>query len=221
MVMRGEAMRFDGLRIKTAGLLGAGLLGMLLGAGGTVKAQDAREEAKPQQEEPKKQEEARPARPQEENKEAKPSGEQRPPRAEEGKPARNEEKQNGEMRQGQERQDNQEMRQGKEQDRAVQNNDRGMQNHGNEHAAAGQRGQRIPDDKFRANFGREHHFRVQTTVEEGQPRFQYGGYWFVLADAWPADWSYSDDCYIDYIDGEYVLIDLLHPGIRLAVFVVE
>ena len=28
------------------------------------------------------------------------------------------------------------------------------------------------------------------------------------------------NCYIDYIDGEYFLFDLLHPGIRIAVFVV-
>jgi hypothetical protein len=47
------------------------------------------------------------------------------------------------------------------------------------------------------------------------------GYWFELIDPWPADWSYSDDCYIDYIDEEYFLIDPVHPGIRIAVIVVE
>jgi len=41
-----------------------------------------------------------------------------------------------------------------------------------------------------------------------------------LVDAWPVDWAYTDDCYIDYVDGEYFLFDLLHPGIRVAVFVV-
>jgi hypothetical protein len=41
-----------------------------------------------------------------------------------------------------------------------------------------------------------------------------------LVDAWPAGWAYTDDCYIDYIDGEYFLFDLLHPGVRIAVFVV-
>jgi hypothetical protein len=60
----------------------------------------------------------------------------------------------------------------------------------------------------------------RVTVVEGQPRFQYSGYWFALVDAWPADWAYTDDCYIDYVDGEYFLFDLLHPGIRVAVFVV-
>ncbi|PYX27297.1 MAG: hypothetical protein DMG80_18865 [Acidobacteria bacterium] len=81
--------------------------------------------------------------------------------------------------------------------------------------------QRIPDEKFRANFGREHHFRVsQPVVVEGRPRFQYSGYWFEFIDTWPATWSYSDDCYIDYIDGQYFLINLLHPDVRLAVVVV-
>jgi len=57
-------------------------------------------------------------------------------------------------------------------------------------------------------------------IVSGQPQFQYGGYSFELIDAWPADWDYNDDFYIDYIDGDYYLIDLLHPGIRIAVFVV-
>ncbi|MGA7907303.1 MAG: hypothetical protein WCA16_07845 [Candidatus Sulfotelmatobacter sp.] len=80
---------------------------------------------------------------------------------------------------------------------------------------------RIPDDKFRSNFGRSHSFTVnKVVVVEGQPRFQYSGYTFVLVDAWPVDWAYTDDCYIDYIDGEYFLFDLFHPGVRAAVFVV-
>ena len=78
----------------------------------------------------------------------------------------------------------------------------------------------IPDDKFRAHFGHSHTFTAKTVIVEGRPQFQYGGYSFELVDAWPSDWAYTDDCYIDYIDGQYYLIDLLHPGIRLAVFVV-
>jgi len=81
--------------------------------------------------------------------------------------------------------------------------------------------QRIPDEKFRASFGQAHHFHVaQPVIVEGRPRFQYSGYWFEFVDAWPGDWSYSDDCYVDYIDGEYFLIDVLHPGVRLALVVV-
>jgi cell division protein FtsN len=202
-------MRFQGVRFKDlgTGLLGAGLLGLLLGTCGVMTAQDGHDEAKPQQQEEPKQDEAKPPRQQNESQEAKPSREQEQPKAQEAKPSNNQkqdEKQNGEMRSG------------KEQDHAVQNN-------GGDHAARGseQRGQRIPDDKFRSNFGRQHTFRVRTQVVEGQPRFQYSGYWFALATPWPGDWDYADDCYVDYIDGEYVLIDLRHPGVQLALIVVD
>jgi hypothetical protein len=60
----------------------------------------------------------------------------------------------------------------------------------------------------------------RTTVVQGQPGFVYGGYSFVFVDAWPGDWAYTDDCYVDYIDGEYFLFNVLHPGIRIALFVV-
>ena len=211
-------MRFQDLTVKGLGTgwLGAGVLGLVLGTCGIVMAQEPKEDSKPQQEEPKKQDEARPSNKQEEPREAKPSGEQEPARAEEGKPAKNEkqdERQNGEMKSA------------PENNRPVQNNERGMQNTQNnhdEHMAQGSsgHGQRIPDDKFRANFGHEHHFRVQTTVVEGQPRFQYGGYWFALSNPWPGDWAYTDDCYVDYIDGEYVLLDLMHPGVQIVLVVV-
>ena len=94
------------------------------------------------------------------------------------------------------------------------------QGHGDKHMAKGQGGH-IPDAKFHSNFGRQHTFVVNhPTVVEGQPRFQYSGYWFVISDSWPAEWAYTDDCYIDYIDGEYFLFDLLHPGVRIALVVV-
>lgn len=84
-----------------------------------------------------------------------------------------------------------------------------------------ERGQRIPDDKFREHFGREHHFHVDRAriVNQSQPVVVYGGYSFELVDTWPADWSYADDCYIDYVDDGYYLFDAVHPGIRIAVIV--
>jgi hypothetical protein len=88
------------------------------------------------------------------------------------------------------------------------------------HPAQGNQGRRIPDDQFRSHFGQGHHFRAQGVIVAGQSQFQYGGCSFQLVDPWPAGWAYTDDCYIDYIDGEYFLIDLLHPGVRVAVFVV-
>ncbi len=207
-------MRLQDVRIKSlsAGLMGTGLLGLLLSVGGTAKAQDARDDARPPQQEEPKQDEAKPPR----QDDAKPPKEQAPAKAEDAKPAKNE-KQNDEMKNNEMKQNDQ-MKAGKEENRP-QNND----NKGGDHAtrAAGQQGQRIPDDKFRSHFGRQHTFHVQKTViVEGQPRFQYGGYWFALANPWPGDWAYTDDCYIDYIDGEYVLIDLLHPGVQIPVIVV-
>jgi hypothetical protein len=84
------------------------------------------------------------------------------------------------------------------------------------------KGAHIPDDKFRAHFGRQHTFVVsRPVIVEGQPRFQYASYWFEIVDPWPVGWAYTDSCYIDFIDGEYFLFDLLHPGMRVAVFVVD
>src|SRR6202521_5331750 len=87
--------------------------------------------------------------------------------------------------------------------------------------SADHRGGRIPDDKFRAQFGRQHTFKInRTTTAQGQPGFQYGGYTFAIVDVWPAEWVYTDDCYVDYVDGEYFLFDLLHPGVGVAIIVV-
>lgn len=84
------------------------------------------------------------------------------------------------------------------------------------------KGARIPDDKFRAHFGRQHTFVVnRPVIVEGQPRFQYASYWFEIVDPWPVGWAYTDDCFIDFIDGEYFLFDVLHPGVRVVVFVVD
>jgi hypothetical protein len=83
------------------------------------------------------------------------------------------------------------------------------------------RGGRIPDDRFRAHFGRDHRFRInRPTIVAGYPRFQYGGYWFGFVDPWPADWYYTDDVYVEYIDGGYYLYNPVRPGIRIAISVV-
>jgi hypothetical protein len=90
-----------------------------------------------------------------------------------------------------------------------------------EHGRPAGKSAHIPDEKFHASFGRQHTFVVnRPVIVEGQPRFQYSGYWFEIVDPWPAEWLYTDDVYVDYIDGEYFLFDLLHPGVRVAVFVV-
>jgi hypothetical protein len=79
---------------------------------------------------------------------------------------------------------------------------------------------RIDDEHFRAHFGREHHFAVRhVEVVGGRPHFAYGGYNFEIAEPWPAGWAYTDNCYIDFVDGGYFLFNLKHPGVRVAVTV--
>jgi len=83
----------------------------------------------------------------------------------------------------------------------------------------------IPDPQFKANFGRQHAFPVnrvvtQTTIVPDQTQFVYAGYTFVFLDPWPSDWLLTDDCYIDYVDDQYFLLDVFHPGVRVALFVV-
>ncbi len=79
---------------------------------------------------------------------------------------------------------------------------------------------RIQDEHFRAHFGREHHFAIRhVTVVGGRPHFAYGGYNFEIAEPWPAGWAYTDNTYIDFVDGGYYLFNLRHPGVRVAVTV--
>ncbi len=80
---------------------------------------------------------------------------------------------------------------------------------------------RIPDDRFRANFGREHVFVInRPVIVEGAPRFQYGGYWFIIAAPWPVGWAYTDQVYVDYISGGYYLLSPIHPGVQVSINVV-
>lgn len=189
----------------------------LLGATSLIYAQDQRDDSKPQEE--SRPEAAKPA-----HDEAKPAGKQeeaKPPKQQEdAKPAQNqnEAKPSHDENQPMSRDNN---NRGNDQpSRQTGHEEMSQQQHA-QAGGGGQRGGRIPDDKFRANFGRQHTVVInRPTIVEGQPRFQFGGYWFNIVDAWPADWAYTDQCYIDYIDGEYFLFDLLHPGVRIALIVV-
>lgn len=214
--------------MKRFGFISTAVLFLLMGITASVSAQqDDRE--KP------------PAQPAAHNEQANPPEEKRAPEA---KPAQDEEKR---TQQDDKKAQNDEKREQKndKQEHAKQENEKQVQdqqkqqqkdekraqqddkNHPqarpaqDEHRAGNNGGGRIPDDKFRSHFGHEHHFRMsRPTIVSGQPRFQYGGYWFVIGDAWPGGWDYSDDCYIDYVDGEYLLFDLAHPGVSIVVSVV-
>jgi hypothetical protein len=179
---------------------------MFVGCSAFVYAQDDKPEPdKPRQEEPK---------PQPKQDEAK------PPKQDEAKPRQQDEAKPPKAERPEEKQQEQRESQGEMKSNEMKSNQQAHpeQPGGNAHPAG--KGGHIPDDKFRAHFGRSHHFAARSVIVSGQPQFQYSGYTFELVDPWPQDWAYTDDCYIDYIDGEYFLFDLLHPGVRIAVFVV-
>ena len=84
-----------------------------------------------------------------------------------------------------------------------------------EQHAAGNGGGRIPADKFKANFGQQHTFRVSQSDYRNH-RFQYGGYSFGFVDPWPSNWLYTQDVYVIEINGVYYLCNASFPGVNLA-----
>jgi len=83
-----------------------------------------------------------------------------------------------------------------------------------QHASGG----RIPDDRYKANFGREHSFRV-SEGDYRNHRFQYGGYWFGVSDPWPSNWLYTQNVYVVEIDGVYYLCNPMYPGVNIVLSV--
>ncbi len=80
---------------------------------------------------------------------------------------------------------------------------------------------RIPEARFQSNFGRQHNFRISSPrMVGGFSRFQYGGYWFGFVQPWPDGWYYTDNVYIDFIDGGYYLYNPYYPGARVSISVV-
>jgi len=82
--------------------------------------------------------------------------------------------------------------------------------------ASGNGSGRIPDDRFKANFGREHSFHVSQADYSNGRRFQYGGYSFGFVDAWPSNWLYTQDVYVIEINGVYYLCNPMYPGVSIA-----
>jgi len=94
------------------------------------------------------------------------------------------------------------------------------------HERGGYNGYRIPEDRYRGYFGAQHPFRIYTypvVIVGGDPRFQYGGFWFSAVDPWPeywsANWYDNDDVYITYADDGYYLYNRRYPQDRIAISV--
>jgi hypothetical protein len=79
------------------------------------------------------------------------------------------------------------------------------------------RGQ-IPDDRYRANFGQGHTFRVNQG-DYSSRRFQYGGYSFGFVGEWPSNWLYTQNVYVIDIDGVYYLCNPMYPGVNIELSV--
>jgi len=103
------------------------------------------------------------------------------------------------------------------------------QNWASDHRTWAQRGgyggYYIPQDSFNLYFGDQHFFRLGAVpvMYLGYPRFEYGGFAFLLVDPWPESWSAnwyaSDDVYIAYDNG-YYLYDRRYPQTALAITIV-
>ena len=208
--------------MKPFGLINTGVLLLLLGALAPAYAQQEQPEkdAKPakqeQQAKPEQQQQAKPAK-QEQQQQAKGQQQQQAHQQQQAK---------GQQQQQQAHQQQQQAKGQQQQGRASQGPQRTQQAEARQQAEPAlrlsARGEgRIPDNRFRSNFGSEHTFRISSPrLVDGYSRFQYGGYWFGFDQQWPVGWYYTDDVYVDYIDGGYYLYNPYYPGVRIAINVV-
>jgi len=195
------------MKIIVGTMLSLALAGSPLFAG-----QEPDDKDKPKQEEPKK-EQPKPKPKQEPKQEPKPDDQPKPKPEPKQQPAPAPRPEDKQKQEDERRQQDEKQRREQPQTR----NDRTPVQQQPQERGHG-RGQRIPEERFRASFGREHHFRV--THHEDR-RFQYGGYYFELVEAWPADWIFDDDCIIEADGDDYYLVDIVHPERRVLVIIVE
>ena len=191
---------------------------MLLLSGGSGYARQEPEKDKPApKEEPKKQEEPRKGQKQEKPQEKAPEKpkqepDKKPQDRDRAKPAQ----QNDRSQQQEEHNRTPQPKPAQQQERAQQQAQHGhpSQPSHTDHPNV----RRVPEQQYRASFGREHHFHVQRRDDR---RFQYSGFWFQYSEPWPGDWDYNDDIYIEDVDGEYYMFNQRRPGVRILVIVAE
>jgi hypothetical protein len=183
--------------MKLVGAISTAVLTLTLGVGIPAYAQ---QEQHDQQEENKD----KPAR--EKEKKAQPEK----PAKQEEKSARQEDKNTKP-----EEKNAQQQRNGKEEKSAQQQHTQEAKPGKQDEQSRGNGGGRIPEDRFRANFGQEHRFHV-SQADYSNRRFQYGGYWFGFEGAWPSNWLYTQDVYVIEIDGVYYLCNANYPGVNIV-----
>ena len=177
----------------------------------------AQQEQRDQQEEQK----AKPARDEKKAQPEKSTGQRDQNAQREEQNARQQDKNKGQEEKSAQQQDKnnkQEERNAQQQQTNNQHENRNAQQHSQaEPAQQAQHGKggRIPDDRYRANFGQQHRFRVNQ-ADYRNHRFQYGGYSFGFVDVWPSNWLYTEDVYVIEIDGIYYLCNPMYPGVNIA-----
>lgn len=181
--------------MKVVGLISAAVLILAFGATAPAYAQEQRD----QQEEKKAQPEEKKSKAQPQEKKAQPEEK----KAQSDKPS-------GQHEKSAETQKNSRP----EQKSAPQHAQQSKGGQPEQRAENGGRG-RIPDDRFKANFGREHSFHVSRGDYDNH-RFQYGGYNFEFVDAWPSNWLYTQDVYVVEINGVYYLCNASYPGVNIT-----
>jgi hypothetical protein len=187
--------------MKLVGIIGTSVLALTLGAAAPVYAQQEErgQQDEHAQQDDKKVQQDKPA--QQEEKKAQPEEKKAQPeekKAQQEKPAQQDEKH---------AQQEQKPQQEKPAAQHEQQAQRAEGNHGS-----------IPDDRYKANFGREHTFRVNQG-DFNNHRFQYGGYWFGFAAAWPSNWLYTQDVFVVEINGVYYLCNPMDPGVNVELIV--
>jgi hypothetical protein len=98
------------------------------------------------------------------------------------------------------------------------------QNHGQQHGERGRvdnghgrnEGRHVDEYYRHENFGRNHH--VLCGGFYGRPTFFFGGIWFGI-DVWPSFWLSTDYVYVDYVDGDYFLVNERFPDARIAIVI--
>jgi flagellum-specific peptidoglycan hydrolase FlgJ len=179
--------------MKLVGVICTAVLSLTLGVAAPVYAQEQHEQQEEQN-----------ARPGQEEKKAEP---EKPAKQEERPAAEQEKNTKAEPKQAEQRENNSKQ----EEKSAQEQHPQAQPGKQAEHATA-----RIPDDRFKANFGEQHRFHVSQADYSRDRRFQYGGYWFGFSQPWPSNWLYTQDVYVIEINGMYYLCNPSYPGVNVA-----
>jgi len=225
--------------MKSIGVMSTAALFLLFGMAAPANGRQEKPEEKAPP--PKQEQQAKPAK-QEQAKAPKQQQESKPPKQEQAKPGKQQQQAKA-PKQEQQAAPEKQQQQAKEQQPQKNNSAKQQPAHQQQasyshapqrtqQAIATQRAQpalrlsargsgRIPDDRFRANFGSGHNFHMGNPVlVGGYSRFQYSGFWFGFVQPWPSGWYYTDDVYIDYVDGGYYMYNPYYPGTRFSISVV-